>query len=181
MSDTMIIATSGALAVDTLAASIAIGTCGKPSWHQTILTTVVFTTCSTGLLLGGWTLATTTALETPQPVTAIASILIILLGLRSVVKNEGLLGQAAIGKRVGISSLIATGLLTSVDAAAVGFASPNYPFGILKLVISLSITTVISVRIGFSCGSRISAWLNDDAEAVGGLVLVSLGTLGLVH
>ena len=78
-------------------------------------------------------------------------------------------------------SLLALGVATSLDAAAVGLTLPLIDFPIVGAVVSIGLVTLVlcvpAVRLGSALGTRFA----HRAELVGGLVLIAIGVKILVE
>jgi manganese efflux pump family protein len=81
----------------------------------------------------------------------------------------------------GIKVLVMLAVATSIDALAAGFTLPllGAPLGISLL--SIGLTTAVLSAAGLFAGHRFGAALGSRLDAVGGLVLIGIGTKTLVE
>jgi manganese efflux pump family protein len=69
---------------------------------------------------------------------------------------------------------------TSIDALAVGITLPMLGAPLVLSVVTIGVTTAVLSGLGLFAGRRFGALLGKRMEAVGGLVLIALGTKILV-
>lgn len=81
----------------------------------------------------------------------------------------------------GLKVLVMLAVATSVDALAAGFTLPllGAPLGISLL--SIGVTTAVLSAAGLFAGHRFGAALGSRLDAVGGLVLIGIGTKTLIE
>lgn len=84
-------------------------------------------------------------------------------------------GETSETKKIGLSMLLIQGIVTSIDALAVGISFSTFQVNIFVSVIIIGIITAIISFIGVIIGSRFGSVLNKRAEIVGGLILVIIG------
>lgn len=73
-------------------------------------------------------------------------------------------------------SIALTGLATSIDAMAVGVGLAFVEVNIVVVCIVIGLCTFALVTLGIMAGRVLSALIGKWAEAVGGLVLIAVGT-----
>jgi manganese efflux pump family protein len=81
----------------------------------------------------------------------------------------------------GLKVMVILAVATSVDALAAGFTLPllGAPLGVSLL--SIGITTAVLSAAGLFAGHRFGAALGSRLDAVGGLVLIGIGTKTLIE
>jgi putative Mn2+ efflux pump MntP len=72
--------------------------------------------------------------------------------------------------------MFALAVATSIDALAVGFSLPLLNAPLLSSVATIGLTTAVLSALGLFAGRRFGAALGRWLDAVGGIVLVGLGT-----
>lgn len=94
-------------------------------------------------------------------------------------KSDGA-GPADVPSATGILALAVAGLATSIDAMAVGvgLAFVDTPIWIIAAVIGLC--TFVMVTIGIMLGRVLGSLVGSWAEAVGGVILITLG-IGILY
>jgi manganese efflux pump family protein len=85
------------------------------------------------------------------------------------------------GEAFGLKVMIVLAVATSVDAFAAGFTLPllGAPLGVSLL--SIGVTTAVLSAVGLFAGHRFGAALGSRLDAVGGLVLIGIGTKTLIE
>lgn len=78
--------------------------------------------------------------------------------------------------RVGIISLLAQGIATSIDALSVGFTIADYDFSsaLLASLIIAAVTFVIC-SVGLIVGKKFGTKLSNKAQLLGGAILIAIG------
>jgi putative Mn2+ efflux pump MntP len=81
----------------------------------------------------------------------------------------------------GLKVMLLLAIATSIDAFAAGFALPlmGAPLGVS--LAAIGITTAILSALGLFAGHRFGAALGSRLDAVGGIVLIGLGTKTLIE
>lgn len=80
----------------------------------------------------------------------------------------------------GLKVMLALGVATSLDAFAAGFTLPMLDAPLLASLAIIGVTTAVLSAAGLFAGRRFGAALGQRLDAVGGLVLIGLGTKILV-
>ena len=83
--------------------------------------------------------------------------------------------------RHGFWMLALTGLATSIDAMVVGAGLAFVDINILPVAAAIGVTTLIAVTLGVMLGRVLGPLAGRWAEAVGGLVLIGIGTAILLE
>ncbi|MFN7111989.1 MAG: manganese efflux pump, partial [Brevundimonas sp.] len=78
-------------------------------------------------------------------------------------------------------ALIATAVGTSIDAAAVGVGLAFLGANIWVIAASIGFTTFVSTTIGMLIGKAVGLKFGKAAELIGGVALISLGTMILLE
>ena len=81
----------------------------------------------------------------------------------------------------GFRIMIVLAVATSIDALAVGITLPMLLAPLLLSVLTIGITTALLSAIALYAGRRFGALLGKRLDAVGGLVLIGLGTKILIE
>jgi manganese efflux pump family protein len=76
--------------------------------------------------------------------------------------------------------LLVLAIATSIDALAVGITLPMLGAPLVLSVVTIGVTTALLSAVGLFAGRRFGALLGSRLDAVGGLVLIGLGTKILV-
>ena len=80
------------------------------------------------------------------------------------------------GVRIGWRELLVLAVATSIDALAVGISFAFLEIDVLAAAAVIGVTTLLLSLGGVLVGSRAGARVRRPAEAVGGLVLIGMGT-----
>lgn len=103
----------------------------------------------------------------------VAFVLLVLLGLKML--QEAHTGAQAADPSLGLRTMLAMAVATSIDALAVGITFAFLEVSILPAAGFIALTTgllsALGVSLGSLCGSRFQA----KAQALGGLILLFLG------
>jgi putative Mn2+ efflux pump MntP len=78
-------------------------------------------------------------------------------------------------------ALVVLAIATSIDALAVGVTLPMLGAPLLLSLLTIGVTTAILSGLGLFAGRRFGAWLGHRMDAVGGLILIGIGTTILVR
>jgi len=81
----------------------------------------------------------------------------------------------------GLRMLLVLAVATSVDALAAGFTLPLMDAPLLTSLATIGITTAALSAFGLFAGQRFGAALGSKLDALGGLVLIGLGTKTLIE
>jgi putative Mn2+ efflux pump MntP len=77
--------------------------------------------------------------------------------------------------------LVLTAVATSIDAMAVGVGLAFVDVSIVHAAVAIGIATTVMVTIGVLLGRRLGAAVGRNAERIGGVVLVLVGTTILIE
>jgi putative Mn2+ efflux pump MntP len=81
----------------------------------------------------------------------------------------------------GLKVMLLLAIATSIDALAAGFALPLMGAPLAVSLAAIGITTAILSALGLFAGHRFGAALGSRLDAVGGVVLIGLGTKTLIE
>lgn len=81
----------------------------------------------------------------------------------------------------GFTVMLVLAVATSIDALAVGVTLPMLHAPLLLSVVTIGVTTAVLSALALYAGRRFGALLGKRLDAVGGLVLIALGTKILVE
>lgn len=85
--------------------------------------------------------------------------------------------DAAPAKRQGIGRLVVTALATSIDATAVGVTLAFLHVNILVACLVIGAITTVVATAGVTLGKHAGAYLGRYAEVLGGLTLITIGSV----
>ena len=78
--------------------------------------------------------------------------------------------------KLGIVSLIAQGIATSIDALSVGFTIADYDvFSAILCAVIISIVTFVICSFGLLIGKKFSSKLSNKSQLLGGAILIFIG------
>lgn len=169
-----------AMSTDAFAAAIGKGSAlVKPSWSEAVRTGLIFGVIEAITPLVGWALGYAAADYVKSWDHWIAFVLLLLLGLRMVVGAFQNADSPEISKpaRHGFWLLVTTGFATSIDAMAVGVGLAFLDVNITVVALSIGFATFAMVTLGVMVGRLLGHITGRWAEAVGGLVLIAIGSL----
>jgi len=173
-----------AMSADAFAAAICTGTAlERPRWSEALRTGAVFGVIEALTPLAGWLLGSGAASYIKAWDHWIAFSLLAGLGVRMTI--EGLKPPAPDAPtrpaRHSFWLLAATGLATSIDAMVVGVSLAFIDTSILRAAAAIGVATFFMATVGVMVGRAVGAVVGKRAEALGGLVLVVIGTAILVE
>ena len=183
MSPISILLIGFAMSTDAFAAAIGKGAAmRRPRFRDALRAGLIFGAIEAITPLLGWLLGRATAQYVQAFDHWIAFILLgglglhmIVAGLRPEAEDEDGQGEDDGRKHHRFWTLAATGLATSIDAAAVGvsLAFLDVHIGVVALVIGLC--TLTMVTLGIMLGRVLGALVGKRAEIIGGVILVIVG------
>jgi putative Mn2+ efflux pump MntP len=169
-----------AMSTDAFAAAVGKGSALlKPRWSEALRTGAIFGVIEAMTPLAGWALGYAAADYVKAWDHWIAFVLLLVLGGRM------LLGalKAADGEepanpaRHGFWLLVATGFATSIDAMAVGVGLAFLDVNITTVALAIGFATFAMVTLGVMVGRLLGHIAGRWAEAVGGLLLIGIGSV----
>lgn len=92
------------------------------------------------------------------------------------VKSKGKEEDKTNAKNLTITALLVQAIATSIDALSVGFTIANYT--VIMAIICVAIVAVVTFAIslvGIILGKKFGTKLGDEAELIGGVILVLIG------
>lgn len=168
-----------AMSADAFAAAVVKGAAlHRAQIKEALRTGLIFGVIECLTPIAGWALGKVAAPYVSAWDHWIAFVLLLMLGAKMV--HEGLSAQDAKKYRSDSHSfwlLAITGLATSIDAMAVGVSLAFIDANILMIASAIGLATFAMVTIGVMLGRRVGALIGKRVEFVGGLMLISVGTL----
>ena len=103
----------------------------------------------------------------------IALILLAFIGVKMII--DAFKGES-VGQKITLPMIIVQGIATSIDALAVGISfAALQSIRIFPAVALIGLTTFVLCVIALIVGKRFGKLLNNKAQLVGGLILISIG------
>ena len=173
-----------AMSTDAFAAAIAKGAALRaPSFPQALRIGLLFGCIETITPVIGWALGSLAADAIRQWDHWIAFVLLLGLGGRMIWLSFGADEEE---EEEGNGSqnllvLVLTAVATSIDAAAVGVGLAFVDVSIVHAALAIGVATTTMVTIGVLLGRRLGAVVGRNAERIGGVVLVLVGTTILIE
>lgn len=172
-----------AMSTDAFAAAIAKGAALRsPTFPQALRIGLLFGCIETITPVLGWALGSIAADAIRQWDHWIAFVLLLGLGSRMIWLS---FGEDEEEEEGGGSQnwlvLALTAVATSIDAAAVGVGLAFVDVSIVRAALSIGVATTTMVTIGVLLGRRLGAVVGRNAERIGGVVLVLVGTTILIE
>ena len=167
-----------AMSTDAFAAAVGKGTALRhPRWPEAVRTGLIFGVIEALTPLVGWALGHAAVDYVRAWDHWIAFGLLGALGLRMIVAAFTR-GDTVDEKpsRHGFWNLALTGFATSIDAMAVGVGLAFVDVGIVPIAIAIGCATAIMVTIGVLVGRLLGTIAGRWAEALGGFVLICIGS-----
>ena len=167
------------LSMDSLAVSIAAGTCSckRKIHYRSYLKIALFMGFFQGFMpLLGWLLGTSFAEQISSIDHWIAFLLLVFIGGKMV--WEGVKGKEK-DRCINFSSnktFLVLALATSIDALAVGVSFAMLNIEILRPIIVIGLFTFVISFLGTIFGHKLGHKVNLRIEIIGGLILVGVGT-----
>jgi len=175
-----------AMSTDAFAAAIAKGAALRtPTFMQALRIGLLFGCIETITPVIGWSLGSLAADAIRQWDHWIAFVLLLGLGGRMIwlsfgEDEEEQAPTAAGGARARLL-LVLTAVATSIDAMAVGVGLAFVDVSIVHAALAIGAATTTMVTIGVLLGRRLGAAVGRNAERIGGVVLVLVGTTILIE
>ena len=170
-----------AMSTDAFAAAVGKGTAlQQPRWTEALRTGAIFGVIEALTPLIGWALGNAAADYVKTWDHWIAFVLLGVLGLRMIV--SGYRGHHADEEKPTRHSfwvLAMTGFATSIDAMAVGVGLAFLDVSILPIAAAIGCATFVMVTLGVMVGRVLGRVAGRWAEALGGVVLVVIGSMTL--
>lgn len=168
-----------AMSTDAFAAAVGKGVAlHRPRFAEALRTGVIFGTIEALTPLVGWALGLAAARYVAAWDHWIAFGLLGILGIRMIRAGLGGAETEAAAKptRHSFRLLALTGLATSIDAMAVGVGLAFLDVDILPVAAAIGLTTLVMVTLGVMLGRVLGAVAGKRAEALGGLLLIAIGS-----
>jgi putative Mn2+ efflux pump MntP len=173
-----------AMSTDAFAAAVGKGSAlHRPHWKEALRTGIIFGTIEAATPVVGWALGRAAAPYVSAWDHWIAFALLGALGLWMI--RGGLrapeMSHADRPRRHGFWLLALTGFATSIDAMAVGVGLALLGVDIMPVAVAIGTATFLMVTAGVMLGRVVGVLAGQRAEAVGGFVLVGIGTAILLE
>lgn len=171
-----------AMSTDAFAAAIAKGAALRnPGLPQALRIGLLFGCIETITPIIGWALGSLAADAIRQWDHWIAFVLLLGLGGRMIWLSFGADEEEESSGSQNLLVLVLTAVATSIDAMAVGVGLAFVDVSIMHAAVAIGIATTTMVTIGVLLGRRLGAAVGRNAERVGGVVLVLVGTTILIE
>lgn len=171
-----------AMSTDAFAAAIAKGAALRnPGLPQALRIGLLFGCIETITPVIGWSLGSLAADAIRQWDHWIAFVLLLGLGGRMIWLSFGEDEEEEKGGSQKLLVLVLTAVATSIDAMAVGVGLAFVDVSIVHAAVAIGIATTTMVTIGVLLGRRLGAAVGRNAERIGGVVLVLVGTTILIE
>jgi manganese efflux pump family protein len=185
MSPFGIVALSLSMSADAFAASIARGAATRPRLGGALRGGFVFGLVEAVTPLLGWAIGIFTATFIAAVDHWVAFLILGAVGGRMIWEawrqdSDGEASPPPSGVR-GLVALVAVAIGTSIDAAAVGVSLALIGENILVIAASIGLATFIMTTIGLSIGRVAGARLGRIVEILGGVALITIGTVILIE
>ena len=169
-----------AMSTDAFAAAVGKGTALlKPRWSEALRTGAIFGIIEAITPLVGWGLGYAASGYVEAWDHWIAFTLLVVLGGRMVVValQASNSEEAPKPARHGFWLLVVTGFATSIDAMAVGVGLAFVDVNIVVVAAAIGFATFSMVTLGVMVGRLLGNVVGRWAEAIGGVVLIGIGSL----
>ncbi len=172
-----------AMSTDAFAAAIAKGAALRtPTFGQALRIGLLFGCIETITPVLGWSLGSLAADAIRQWDHWIAFVLLLGLGGRMIwLSFQDDDEDEEEGGSQNLLVLVLTAVATSIDAAAVGVGLAFVDVSIVRAALAIGVATTTMVTIGVLLGRRLGAVVGRNAERIGGVVLVLVGTTILIE
>lgn len=171
-----------AMSTDAFAAAIAKGAALRnPGLPQALRIGLLFGCIETITPIIGWALGSLAADAIRQWDHWIAFVLLLGLGGRMIWLSFGADEEEESSGSQNLLVLVLTAVATSIDAMAVGVGLAFVDVSIVHAAVAIGIATTTMVTIGVLLGRRLGAAVGRNAERIGGVVLVLVGTTILIE
>ncbi len=168
---------AASLGLSNFAAAIAIGVSGVDA-RTRLRVGIVFGLFEAGMPLLGLLLGHGLAGTLGHAARWIGAALLIATGLYALIQafrhHHGSGGTTG-GAVQGLGKLLASGLALSIDNLAVGFALGTYHVALLTAAVLIGAVSVTMALAGLELGRLLGTKIGERGEALGGIVLVSVG------
>lgn len=176
MNTITILLTSFGLAMDCFAVSICSGLkIKKIHWQDALLIAVFFGGFQMLMPIIGWLLGLTFRDFLGNFEDWIAFLVLGFIGARMVYEAMGNEADDIKGDPRNISIVVGLAIATSIDALGVGLTFSLLETGIINLLIMIGIITFILSFVGVVVGARFGHLFEQQAEIIGGVILIGLG------
>lgn len=169
-----------AMSTDAFAAAVGKGTAlHKPRWSEALRTGAIFGAIEAITPLIGWALGYTASSFVKNWDHWIAFTLLSVLGMRMIFAALKAPAEAEVEKpmRHGFWLLAITGFATSIDAMVVGVGLALLDENILSIAAAIGLATFCMVTLGVMVGRLLGRFAGRWAEAIGGLLLIGIGSM----
>ncbi len=171
-----------AMSTDAFAAAIAKGAALRtPTLPQALRIGLLFGCIETITPVIGWALGSLAADAIRQWDHWIAFVLLLGLGGRMIWLSFGEDEAEETAASQKLVVLVLTAVATSIDAMAVGVGLAFVDVSIVHAALAIGVSTTVMVTIGVLLGQRLGAAVGRNAERIGGVVLILVGTAILVE
>jgi putative Mn2+ efflux pump MntP len=168
-----------AMSTDAFAAAVGKGTAlQQPRWSEALRTGLIFGVIEAITPIIGWAMGYAAADYVKAWDHWIAFVLLGLLGARMIWAASKASDEEGVEKpsRHSFWVLAVTGFATSIDAMAVGVGLAFLNVNIFPIAIAIGFATCVMVTIGVMVGRVLGKFAGRWAEAVGGVVLIIIGS-----
>ncbi len=168
------------MSTDAFAAAVGRGASHRPSWRGAVKAGLVFGVVEAITPLIGWTLGMLAAGMVQQIDHWIAFGLLTVVGGKMIweaCRPAPTGADQPRRARSGPWALVAVAIGTSIDAAAVGVGLAFLGANIWIIAICIGLTTFALTTVGMLIGRAVGQRFGKVAELIGGLALITLGTL----
>ncbi len=170
-----------AMSTDAFAAAVGKGSALlKPRWSEALRTGAIFGVIEALTPLAGWALGYAASDYVKAWDHWIAFMLLGVLGVRMIFAAlQTPTEEAEVEKpmRHGFWLLAITGFATSIDAMAVGVGLAFLDVNIWPIAAAIGLATFFMVTLGVMVGRLLGSWVGRWAEAIGGVLLIAIGSL----
>ena len=166
---------AASLGLSNFAAAIAIGVSGVDA-RTRLRVAIVFGLFEAGMPLLGLLLGHRLAATIGHAARWIGAALLIATGLYAFIqafRHRG--GDTTSAAAPGLGKLLVSGLALSIDNLAVGFALGTYHVALLTAAVLIGAVSVTMALAGLELGHLLGTKIGERGEALGGIVLVSVG------
>ncbi len=107
--------------------------------------------------------------------------LLLLIGGKMIVESFSGESKKAIQNPLALKVILFLGLATSIDALAVGFSFATILEKVLVAILMIASVTFIASMLGILLGKKTGPHVNQYAEIIGGIILISIGSKILIE
>lgn len=173
------------LCFDTLAVSIAGGTCiSNISFRQRIRILLIFGLIQAGFTLLGWILGASIIDYISKFDHWVAFLLLLFIGGKMVRESFDKSEEKGAVDLLNTGQLIISAVATSIDALAVGVSLAMVDMSNSRSFFTfavIGIVTMIAAATGLRGGAKLAGFIGSKANLVGGLILIAIGTKILIE